>query len=211
MIAGSRSMTTLNVCPNPQTFSSLSCKPQKFAGSSGAANFCVRTKIADKIASNICTTNAMAGLRKRKYMRRRPRRAGHMNRGENPLSFCVESVKRRTRACIEDSEQDNGVSRPLPSGSYRMQTKAVEKPIRMRNSGTRNDSLCTRLRSIDVPSSSSISLGGIAMAVIMDVSRNRAKHTTSARRIFAMSLYLRKYFRSVIKAARCDDDDRAHI
>ena len=179
MIAGSRSMTTLNVCPNPQTFSSLSCKPQKFAGSSGAANFCVRTKIADKIASNICTTNAMAGLRKRKYMRRRPRRAGHMNRGENPFSFCVESVKRRTRACIEVSEQD--------------------------------DSLCTRLRSIDVPSSSSIRLGGIAMAVIMDVSRNRAKHTTSARRIFAMSLYLRKYFRSVIKAARCDDDERAHM
>jgi hypothetical protein len=84
--------------------------PKHFPRHPGAANFCVRTRVADKIASKIWTTNAIAGLRKRKYMRRNPRRAGHMMLNENPFFFGVESVKRRTRACMELSEEDDGES-----------------------------------------------------------------------------------------------------
>jgi hypothetical protein len=83
-----------------------------------------------------------------------------------------------------------------------MHTSAIEKPIRMRNRGTRNESRCTRLRTMDSPSSPSTRLGGTAMAAIMEVRRKTAKNVTSVWRIFAISLYLRKYLRSVISAAR---------
>jgi hypothetical protein len=43
----------------------------------------------------------------------------------------------------------------------------------------------------------------------MEVKRKMAKTTTSVRRIFAMSLYLRKYFRRVMSAARWEEEDSA--
>jgi hypothetical protein len=49
------------------------------------------------------------------------------------------------------------------------------------------------------------------MAAIIDDKRNIAKRMTIVRRIFAMSLYLRKYLRRVMRAARCEDDERAQM
>lgn len=40
------------------------------------------------------------------------------------------------------------------------------------------------------------------MAAIMDAKRQAAKNTTSVRRILAINLYLRKYLRRVMSAAR---------
>jgi hypothetical protein len=88
-----------------------------------------------------------------------------------------------------------------------MHTSAVEKPTNISSKGTRKDSRCTRERTSVVPIS--ITLGGMEIAAIMLVSRNTAKRTTRVRRILAMSVYLRKYFRRVIKAARCEDEDKA--
>jgi hypothetical protein len=81
----------------------------------------------------------------------------------------------------------------------------------MRNNGTMNDNLCARLCFIFVPTLFSTGVGGIAIAAIMDNSRKVAKKMTIVRRIFAMSLYLRKYLRSVSRAARCEDDERAQM
>jgi hypothetical protein len=80
----------------------------------------------------------------------------------------------------------------------------------MSSKGTRKDSLCTRERTSVRPFSLfSITLGGMEIAAIMEVSKKTAKRTTSVSRILAMSVYLRKYFRRVIKAARCEEEDRA--
>jgi hypothetical protein len=89
----------------------------------------------------------------------------------------------------------------LRLGSYKMHTSAVEKPSRISISGTRNDMRCARVR-IAIPSASSTTVGGIQIAAIMDVRRKMAKKMTSVRRILAMSLYLRKYLRRVMRAAR---------
>lgn len=56
-----------------------------------------------------------------------------------------------------------------------------------------------------------VTVGDIPMAAIMDAKRQMAKKTTSARRILAISLYLRKYLRRVIRAVRCDEEDRAQM
>jgi hypothetical protein len=73
------------------------------------------------------------------------------------------------------------------------------------------DSLWAQLRLSCVPSSWSTTVGGIAIVAIIDEKRNMAKKMTSMRRIFAMSWYLRKYLRSVMSAARCEDDESAQM
>lgn len=90
----------------------------------------------------------------------------------------------------------------LPPGSCKMQTSAVENPINIKNSGTKNDSRWTLLRASIEPSPRSILVGGMHIAAIIDASKNTAKTMTRVRRIFAMSLYLRKYLRSAMSAAR---------
>jgi len=49
------------------------------------------------------------------------------------------------------------------------------------------------------------------IAAIIDENRKTAKSTTSVSRILAMSLYFRKYLRSVMSAARCEDEERAQM
>jgi hypothetical protein len=91
-----------------------------------------------------------------------------------------------------------------------MHTSAVEKPTSIRSSGARNESRCTRDRTSVVPSTGfSIREGGMEMVAIMEVRRKTAKRTTSVSRILAMSLYLRKYLRRVMRAARWEDEERA--
>jgi hypothetical protein len=81
----------------------------------------------------------------------------------------------------------------------------------MRNSGTTKDNRYVRLRFSVVPSSCSTAVGGMQIAAIMDESKKMAKKMTSVIRILAMSLYLRKYLRSVMRAARWDDEERAQM
>lgn len=100
---------------------------------------------------------------------------------------------------------------PLRFGLYRMHTSAVEKPTRIRNSGTINDNRCFRLLVSDRPSPVSTIVGGMQMAAIIDVRRKTAKRMASVRRILAMSLYLRKYLRKVMSAARCEEEDSAQM
>jgi hypothetical protein len=84
-------------------------------------------------------------------------------------------------------------------GLYRMQTNAVEKPSMMKNIGIMNARRCTLLSPFLFRLSWEV---GIAIAAIIEDKRKRAKTMTSVRRILAMSLYLRKYLRRVMSAAR---------
>ena len=92
-----------------------------------------------------------------------------------------------------------------------MHTSDVEKPTTMNSMGTRNASRCTRLRSSTPVSSCETMVDGIQIAAIMEAKRQIAKKMTRVSRILAMSLYLRKYLRRVMKAARCDDEERAQM
>ena len=92
-----------------------------------------------------------------------------------------------------------------------MHTRAVENPTRMRKRGTMNDNRCFRLRFSSVPSSFSTAVGGMQMAATIDENKKVAKNMTSVSRIFAISLYLRKYLRSVMRAARWDEEDKAQM
>ena len=103
---------------------------------------------------------------------------------------------------IEPLESDAGDLEPRRSGSYRMHTRAVEKPTRMNSMGTRNASRCTRLCSSTPVTRCLMMVGGMQIAAIMDAKRQMAKKMTRVSRILAMSLYLRKYLRRVMSAAR---------
>jgi hypothetical protein len=54
-------------------------------------------------------------------------------------------------------------------------------------------------------------VGGIQIAAIMEAKRQMAKKMARVSRILAMSLYLRKYLRRVMKAARCHDEEREQM
>jgi hypothetical protein len=89
-----------------------------------------------------------------------------------------------------------------------MQTSAVEKPSRMKNIGTMNARRCTLLSVVTLRVLCEV---GIAIAAIIEESRKTAKTMTSVRRILAMSLYLRKYLRRVMRAARWEEEERAQM
>lgn len=128
------------------------------------------------------------------------------------LFWFVGSVKRRAICAMEFVEESDVRERGLlRRGSYRMHTSAVEKPTRMNSIGTRNASFWTRLRFSPLASLEERVLGGMQIAAIMLTNRQTAKRTTRVRRVLAMSLCLRKYFRRVISAARWEEEDRAQM
>lgn len=98
--------------------------------------------------------------------------------------------------------------RKAREGLYNMQTSAVEKPSMMKNIGTMNARRCTLLSPFLFRVSWEV---GIAMAAIIEDKRKRAKTMTSVRRVLAMSLYLRKYLRRVMRAARWEEEERAQM
>lgn len=109
-----------------------------------------------------------------------------------------------------DEVEDRDIG-PFLCGFDRMHTRAVENPISIRNIGTKNASRCLRCCFSTVPSSVSKAIGGTAIAAIIENKRNRVKIITIVMRTLAMSWYLRKYFRSVMSAARCEEEERAQM
>ena len=93
-----------------------------------------------------------------------------------------------------------------------MHTSAVDTPMRMSENGARKAYLCKRLLGpISLPFPSMTGTGGMAMTATMLTSKKIANSTTRPSRILAMNLYLRKYLRSVMSAARCEDDESAQM
>ena len=126
------------------------------------------------------------------------------------MIFCLGNVStRRANGNSDGSAMREGVG--LRRGSKRMENSAAENPTRMRICGMRKYSRCDRLRLSRVISLCSIAVRGMQIAAIMDENVPKASITMSERRILAISLYLRKYLRRVMRVASCEDDESAHM